>query len=65
MGNDSLRSNLNFCSSAVGDADGDDAGDDAADVDDDDDDFLTAAKSSPLSAPLVSSRLLVSLEEAP
>ena len=59
MGKDSFRSNLYFCSSAVGDADGDD--EDDVEFDEHEDDFRTAAKSSPLSAPLVSSRLLVSL----
>ena len=61
MGNDSLRSNLYFCSSAVGDADGD--VDDDVDVDEHVEVFLTLAKSSPESAPLVSSMLLVSLED--
>ena len=48
-------------SSAVGDADGD--VDDDEDVEEHDDVFLTFPKSSPESAPLVSSMLLVSLEE--
>lgn len=59
MGKDSFLSNLYFWRSAVGEAEGED--DEDVEVVEQDDDFLTAAKSSPLSAPLVSSRLLVSL----
>ena len=59
MGKDSFRSNLYFWRSDVGEAEGLD--DDDVEVVEQEEDFRTWAKSSPLSAPDVSSRLLVSL----